>query len=100
MKPGEHPKPELCEVRGCRQHTFRRSQIRQKSNRQKWVCIYHWEQESEKVFKSVFQGRSFADIEREEAEYRRTKLSALERLIFDRELSFSEKVAQLDFFDR
>ena len=95
-----HTQPELCEVRGCCQPAYTRSTMRNHKDRQKWICLYHAEVETNVTRTTQFKGRTGAQIERDYEDYNRARFGSLGRLIYDRELSFSEKVAQLDFLDR
>jgi len=95
-----HTHPELCEVRGCCQPAYTRSTMRNHKDRQKWICLYHAEAEQSNSFVARFKGVTGSNVDRDYEDYNRARFGALGRLIYDRELSFSEKVAQLDFLDR
>jgi len=98
MTLGEHPQPECCEVRGCTSRSFGRSLYRAKNaTSQIWLCLYHLDKQQERVTTRILKGRVGAEIERDYEEYNRKRLGPVGGLIYDRELSFSEKVAQLDF---
>jgi hypothetical protein len=55
------------------------------------------DKQQDRVTTRILKGRVGAEIDRADEDYKRARFGALGRLIFDRELSFSEKVAQLDF---
>jgi hypothetical protein len=55
------------------------------------------DKQRERATTRILKGCVGAEIDRADEDYKRARFGALGRLIFDRELSFSEKVAKLDF---
>jgi len=79
--------------------TCSKNDCESKSYDKSGLCPYHLAEQDQTPRYSPQRTRTRADIERQDAEYARARFGALRKLLYDRELSFSEKVAQLDFLD-
>ena len=97
MKPGSRPMPIHCEHPKCKAKAVMYIPNRDRHGKSLYLCTFH-------IFKNddkILNGRPrpyvpFADPERESQEYLRKNSDEVQRVIYDRELSFSEKINLLN----
>ena len=85
--------PELCEMPNCKKKAVAKS-VHYYGREQRYICTMHLHKDA---FSRPKFGRLTVEADRDEETLRRNEMGALGRLMYDRELSFSEKITQLDF---
>jgi hypothetical protein len=89
MKPGEHKYAPLCE---CCDKTSIGKSYRAINGRRRYLCAQHMAENERIHFYHITTTRLDVDRDRAEEDYKRNSGTPLERVIYNRELSFSEKL--------